>query len=59
VCDLGPQLFPDREDSTAVGPDVSVVIRTGKPTGLERRNRTLDRCGSKPQLGTSAHLQKF
>jgi hypothetical protein len=29
---LGPHLFPDREDSTLVGPDVPDVSRSREPT---------------------------
>ena len=29
---LGPQLFPDREDSTAVWPDALNVNPSGEPT---------------------------
>ena len=32
VSGLGPQLFPDWEDSTAVGPDVLMSTAPGEPT---------------------------
>jgi len=42
VSDLGPQLFPDREDSTNVGPDVPMSTAPGNPRPEPIKTKSLE-----------------
>ena len=56
VSDLGPQLFPDREDSTNVGPDVPMSVALGEPTTTIHQNlKMVGNVGFEPHLVVPNH----